>query len=411
MKSFLNELASNGIRYALIRDPNTNSEKGDIDVLIKDIDKFISLSEDIGCINFSNKEGNFKYLKYDSVNKKWIHIDIYTKFDFNGIYPPSSFYDYLIKSAISDNDNIFRIDKNNGLLLLLLHTSLNKNGFNPRHLELFKQANLEILESLKNEYAFLPRPLSEYISLVHDLNNGVIKECDVVKFIQKSFPKLKKKKQTLFFRLYRRLSFYFGRSQSIVFLGPDGAGKTTITEAISKLQWPRCKRQFMGPGRKSEIIPLLYTSLNYLHNVRSNYPKNSLFGLLSRVGWQMICYFDLNERLLRHKLYMAKGGVVIFDRFACDMYFRKPTKINELLFFKYFPKPKYVYLCVGSENEIHSRKPELSKQEIKDTIILYRDKLKQYNIEHIEINTTAFDQNKSINLTVKHLIDANWHRK
>ena len=60
---------------------------------------------------------------------------------------------------------------------------------------------------------------------------------------------------------------------------------------------------------------------------------------------------------------------IIFDRYACDMYFRKPNFINETLFLKFFPKPYLILLCVGDAQKIYDRKPEeLSVKDIKTQI-------------------------------------------
>ena len=147
-----------------------------------------------------------------------------------------------------------------------------------------------------------------------------------------------------------------------------------------------------------------------LDKVRSKRKKTSIIGMLSRIGWQITCYLDFIERVYRHIWFWGSGGVVLFDRYACDMYFRKPTKVNEIIFLKFFPKPRFVFLCVGDAELIYKRKPEeLSVSDIGNTIDLYRKKLKQHNINFIEINTTLLSPEEVIDTAVLDLIKHDWY--
>jgi hypothetical protein len=53
-----------------------------------------------------------------------------------------------------------------------------------------------------------------------------------------------------------------------------------------------------------------------------------------------------------------------------------------------FPRPKFVFLCTGDPHTIVARKPELSVEEFEQTILLYRKKIYEYNINFQEINTS-----------------------
>lgn len=127
------------------------------------------------------------------------------------------------------------------------------------------------------------------------------------------------------------------------------------------------------------------------------------------MGWQITCYFDFIDRLYRHIWFWGSGGIVFFDRYACDMYFRKPTRLNELLFVKLFPNPKFVFLCVGDANAIYKRKTEeLSVNQIGDTIALYRNKLNKYRIPFTEINTTELSPGDAVDKVYRNLEEHDW---
>ncbi len=147
-------------------------------------------------------------------------------------------------------------------------------------------------------------------------------------------------------RIFHRLKYFSKGHRAIVFLGPDGAGKSTITEPILKLRWPTIRRQFMGPARYIEMRRLFVVVLKYFDIYRQKYPRNSFIGTVARGGWQIVYYLDLLNRLYRHMWFWCSGGVAVFDRYACDMFFRKPAAWNEFFFIKLFPKPRYVFLVI-----------------------------------------------------------------
>jgi hypothetical protein len=407
----LARLGSAGVYYALIREPEHWDDSGDIDILVQDIEELSAVFESWGCFEYSSSNSNKKYLKLDAGTGWWSHIDVLSNICFGEISAPAGFVDTLLDAAKTGNDGVCRLHPHDEIILLIFHAALDKGKFSKKYMRRFLGVDMDKLCEQSSLYKFLPWPLEAYIKLINEMKRGVITDEDVVKQIMVSFNYCGSSSTPMLSRAARRLKGLMQGNRGIVFLGPDGAGKSTITESLSGLRWPKIRLQFMGPGREAAMKPLFTSVLSLFGNLREKYPKGNLVGLFVRGAWQIICYIDFLERLYRHTWFWGSGGVVFFDRYACDMYFRKPTWLNEKLFISLFPKPNFVFLCTGDAAKIHHRKPELTISEIESTIDLYRKKLSQHRIPFKEIDTTSNTPNKNIDQVVSHLIVKGWFVK
>lgn len=410
-QNFLASLGSVGVRYALIREPEHWNDSGDIDILVQDIEKLSAVLKSWGCLEFSTSNNNRKYLKHDESTGWWTHLDVFSDIRFGEIDAPAGFVDALLASAGTGRDGVSRLHPHDETILLVFHAALDKGDFGQKYMWRLSQADLAQLSERSALYKFLPMPLGKYLKLINEIKSGEITDEDAIKRIKASFPHCGSSGASLLARSVRRLKQLMRGNRAIVFLGPDGAGKSTITESVAGLRWPKIRCQFMGPARADAMNPSFASILAMFDSLRKKYAKGNPVGLLARAAWQIVCYVDFLERLYRHKWFMGSGGVVIFDRYACDMYFRKPTWLNELIFLKFFPKPRFVFLCTGDAEAIHQRKPELSVYQIESTIELYRKKLSQYRINYEEIDTTRNKSYVNIKNVVSYMINNNWLRK
>ena len=405
------ELVAMDLRFALLREPLCWEKAGDIDIVVQNIHETDMALKALGYQQFSRHESSHKYLRYDWAAEKWIHLDVQMKLFFGAVEPPCLFTESLLQRSQLGDDGIPRLDVGDETILWIFHVALDKGYIDPYYESNVLTCDPALMSRLADEYAFLPRPLGEYVELIEALRKGRSSEKKVIRKIQRSLGHPVCKTPPLSLRAYRRIRHMLRGPQPVVFLGPDGSGKSFVTKRLAMLRWPPLRCQYMGPARESEMHMVFTVPMKALARLRERYSRRHPIGIFARAGWQIICYIDYWDRVIRHMYFQGSGGVVIFDRYACDMYFRKATWWNEFLFVRMFVRPQFVFLCVGDVGAIHKRKPELPPEQIERTIELYRKKLAQYRIDYKEINTTTHLPDEVLDQVTRYLIDKNWFRR
>jgi hypothetical protein len=382
------ELTNNNLNYVLLRRPKLSEPNGDVDILVKDINKAHDLLLKLNYLCFSKSKNNQKYLRYNHSLEKWTHLDVQSNIKLRKIWTPDSFTDVLLSSKLL-NEGINVLVSSHEKIITILHAGVNKGFYDKEYFERISNLDFIKLEKYINNYSFLPLNLKDLLNLVDAFTKGEINERVVINYLKKHFPEHKKTIKDFTYRLINRISSFFYFQRGVAILGPDGSGKSTLIDPLSKLEWPSVRKQYMGPSSKEDMNDVIFNLLNYFSKIRDKYPKRNPIGTFSRVMWVVICYLDYLNRYFRNNWFHGSKGLIIFDRFPCDMYFRKPTILNEIIFLMFFPRPKHVFLCVGDPKIIYDRKKELlSPKEVEDTIILYRQKLAKYRINFHEIDTT-----------------------
>lgn len=163
------------------------------------------------------------------------------------------------------------------------------------------------------------------------------------------------------------------RGLSVVVLGPDGAGKSSITDAIGGLDllpvfdrsvcWgfvPPVHRLFKSQGSTSRPHAL---------------PPRSLVGSLMKAGYWLAFSFLLHPRTHVMK---ARGGLVLYDRHFVDIlidakrYRYKGPDWALRAIWAIIPKPDLVVLLDAPAEIIQKRKNELSVEETARQLEAYR---------------------------------------
>ena len=409
-KSLL-ELTKNDLNYVLLRMPKLSEPNGDVDILVKDISQASNLLIKLGYLCFSKGKNNSKFLRFDHDLEKWTHLDVQSNIKFNQFWTPDSFTDFLLNSKVL-NEGINVLVSYHEKIITILHAGVNKGFYDKEYFERISNLDTNKFEKYIDVYSFLPINLKELLNLVDAFTKREIKEIELISFLKKHFPRHNKKINNFTRRFLNRISSIFYLKRGVAILGPDGSGKSTLIKPISKLEWPQVRKQYMGPSSKDDMNELIFTLLNYFSKIRDIYSKRNLIGIISRIMWIIICYIDYINRFFRNNWFHGSNGLIVFDRFPCDMYFRKPTILNEIIFLKLFPRPKHVFLCVGDPKIIFDRKKELkSIKEVQNTILLYKKKLTKYNINFHEIDTTKLSIEMSNYFILETLIENDFYLK
>lgn len=403
-QNLLCKLRWSNISYVLIRKPEKWSDSGDIDILVECFDEINKLLIEWGYLEFKSNEYNKKYLKYDPISEFWIHLDVHKKINFGDIQSSKTFIKSIINNLIIDSDGILRLNQIDEFVINFFHFAINKNKFRLSFIESISQINFGELNKKSETYNFLLDPLEKYFNLIIKLRDNQITQYEVIDEIKKKYNHIKEKKNPFLKKIINKILPLRNKKKVIVFLGPDGAGKSTITNIISGLRWPKLRLQYMGPAHPHSMNPILLKILLIFSIMRKRFAKAHPVGFLTRIFWNIVCYIDLNERLYRHFRFFGSNGIVIFDRYACDVFIRKKTWINEILFIKFFFKPDQVFLCVGDAKVIRKRKQELSIDQIEASIKNYKSILEKYKISYDILNTTENDITQNIKFVVNKLI-------
>ena len=162
----------------------------------------------------------------------------------------------------------------------------------------------------------------------------------------------------------------------VAFLGPDGAGKTTLTRSLAQhegiLFWRGCRIYHHEFG----ILPRLRNVAKPLVSLwpkkrrrfemqgQTDEPNGPLKSLVN------LAYYSIDYaagHLVLWRLRRA-GRLVLFDRYFYDAYFQQGYRNTPRwlidVFALFVPKPDVVIVLQANARDIHRRKPELSVREL-----------------------------------------------
>jgi len=178
----------------------------------------------------------------------------------------------------------------------------------------------------------------------------------------------------------------------VIFLGPDGTGKTTIADLTAhyfKRRYPLITRKHLAnrpiilPSRYRQCLKYELNSSKFNQTLTLNerlykdpsYYKSVIYSTI-RIFWHLLDHiFDFYLRLRR---YCVKGALVICERYAYDYWAAfekhapKAPEWARKLIYKFAPSPDIVIYLDTEAEEIFKRKQELSIEMIRSQINRYR---------------------------------------
>lgn len=194
--------------------------------------------------------------------------------------------------------------------------------------------------------------------------------------LKRLYPSFLSKLKLIFLKISYLKRIVNKTGYTIVFLGTDGSGKSTIIDAITPLLneafHDSVYYEHMRPNKLPSIARLLGKKEDFSSPVVDPHAQNSsgFIGSIFRFSYYYLDY-TLGYFLKVYPKKALKSCVWIFDRYYYDYLLdqkrariKLPTFLIKLSAF-FLPKPDMI-ICLGTDAEkIYARKPEISFQEVK----------------------------------------------
>lgn len=261
---------------------------------------------------------------------------------------------------------------NHTFVMLLVHSVLGKRYFKSKY--------QHILASLSYDKEYVWKKLSEVFSptIARTLINSAVRgslPLVSTKYLVLRFLFSKPKRLgiiiPLFFRWLRWKKF-FKAYPLIVFIGPDGAGKSTQVQSLGQFLQKKRRRVaivYMGRGR-GQILPFGALGRAYKRaEKKRDAARHKGISIKKRIVYTLSAPIFTLDLLLRYVVSIflprRRRTIVITDRYCSDIYLMKyvPWWFKKRLF-SLFPKPTLVFYLYNESCMLHERRPEEPVEEL-----------------------------------------------
>ena len=395
-----------GIKYCVLRNYDfllegrnevAGSERSvDLVVAGSDFKQFLVVMQELG---FSLREDSFS-LKHKAFFKIEDLIPVSFDVQVGGVYWNDGCYlgERFVLGNKVRKGWFFVPCENDTFVMLLLHSILGKRYF--------KQEYKKILIFLRNQvdrsYVLLRLQAIFSKSLAQQL-------CDLA--FESDFEKIIAVKYRYIRAFVLRSPFSFGLLSLrwlwwkrlklyplISVIGPDGAGKSTMTEALKKyleLQGKKVAVVYTGRGR-NQLLPFGTIGRKYKSREKQQdkVRKCSL--------WKRKMLYTCAAPVFALDLWMrywfqvfparVKGKIVITDRYCTDLMLMQyvPVWFKKIMIF-FFPRPTLTFYLYNTPEVLYARREEESVEELERQLGLFL--VLEHMIKPIKIKTT--DQKKN----------------
>lgn len=383
LPNFFETLNTKNIRYCVLRNYHQlpySTDGSDLDILIDKNDSFLFLSIlNETCQSYQGMIVSFipseicpRICLLGSENGGWgLMIDLhYNQIQYRGHTIVTN--QNIWKNTFIYRDNINVLNPRVDALIGLFKELLNNKTCKQKYYDDFKKycLNAEFLDEIFGviNKQNISQILMEYLEV--EYSEKRIKK--LAKQLIKEFPI---KKNTFFYYFVKLKRIIKKPGYTIVFLGTDGSGKSTIIETLkpvlNKAFHKAVYYEHLRPNKFPSIARLLGKKEEFNVPVTEPHSKkpSGFLGSLFRWGYYLIDY-TLGYALKIYPKKAIRSCVWIFDRYYYD-YIIDPKrvriklpkvilKIGQII----IPEPDII-LCLGTNAEIiHERKPELDLGEV-----------------------------------------------
>lgn len=384
-KQVLEEFDKNNISYCLLRnyefldDPSYLLEGLDTLIAKKDISKAHGILLNL---NFTKRKPQFSqahHAYFKLVNLQKVSFDIQV----GGIHWNDMSYlsEMVLKERINKQYYYLLSDKDT-FIMLLVHSILGKRFFKEKYQKILHKliTNQKVNEQeIKKELSliFNPKIAQELIIKVKTNQFNKINIPFLLLFFLIKQPSRVATLTLLFFR-WLRWKRIFTPAPLISIIGPDGAGKSTLTKELNNYL-TKTKRStttiYTGRGR-NHILP--FTTLGRIYKSREK--KNDAMIAMQqtekneinqqkisnkrKILYLLSAFLFTMDLLLRYYLTIFlvrffQRKMVITDRYCSDIILMNhvPYKLKKILY-SLFPKPTITIFLYNTPEILHQRRPE-----------------------------------------------------
>jgi thymidylate kinase len=408
-----------GIVYSLLRDLDLSDPKMDeLDLLIfpESREKFTALIKQEGFVLRKTLPKKAVYAAYR--DRKLVLLDVHFAFIQNG-------WEYMSMEGIAERlqttpQGFYALSREDQLLHYFFHNLIGKMHLQKKHLPMVQML---LAYPLDKEYIQSKLVSSRIGHIFEDFCENPPKYCENRDYA-------KKRTNILLSELKKQKVPYYQSPKvqqkkagvQFVFLGVDGAGKSTTIEYVQRILAEAGKLKvhfvYMGPWGyiQSPLLRLIYKLKFFPHHenwgveirkkwhgqsVKYGYPAMLLKWIANQIKGTIYYLAVYQEMWYRHlklvRPFLKRGCIVLCDRYIYDLrYIYKKRPIRQFGFLrwaicKFFPKPDKVVFVWNDPDQIIARKPQLNKSEIILFQEFYREVLRQVPTLALQSNRSPMD--------------------
>lgn len=374
IKQVLEECDRQNIQYCILR--NYEFLLGEpmpiesMDTVVADADYacFAAILQDHGFIPRQQQFSLQHKAYFKLVNLQKISFDIQV----GGVYWNDLRYldEMILKNRIK-NDFFYVPSDNDTFVMLLVHSILGKRYFKLKYQRLLRSLAVDenyVLSQLSR--IFNRRVAQQLYRLVKEDRFEQIKPYPLLFYfvIKKPLRIATLTALTVRWLQWKKL---MRLPPLISIVGPDGAGKSTLTDALM-IYFQHHKRQvttvYMGRGRR-HLLPMTKMGMKYKAREKKKTSPNTMLYTLSAPVFALDLWLRYYLQILPQRL---QKKMVITDRYCSDIMLMKnvPFWLKKVLL-SFFPQPTISVLLYNSSEILHQRRPEESIPELERQIAIF----------------------------------------
>jgi thymidylate kinase len=360
LAALFNRLHDNKIKYFLLTDFECDLNSSDLDLFVHSHCRYHFEDTLIKLGWYKRKEPTHHYNHnfYYSPDSD-IYLDVKYALSFANGHNECFTYKYTdqaLGKAIKNAKDVYRPAGIDAILLYAAHLAYKERGKLEKKHEVYL---LNYLELYRRELADGELQVADKIAAWQE--SAFYSDLSSLKQIVEPCFSYEQKQMV---RKRKRLNYGYGIN--ILFLGTDGAGKTTLIEAVNNKLNLKTKKLYLGMGESGWSSGIIKKMYKYKFKTRVIDRLYKLFKLFVMLPSEFLL------RIIPVKV-RAKYSVVLIDRFP-GFVFLDDTSVRKRVYQAVLPKPDLVFFLYADPEELVKRKPaEINLERSRADIIKFQE--------------------------------------